>query len=100
MDVLVGLQLELPLHVEIFPTVAMERGASILVQCSACGTLVCSDATRVYRLGACPACGGGHWSPQEWPTGPFFQHGQVAKWEPWLAASRRTAWRLHESNSI
>jgi hypothetical protein len=69
-------QLELPLDIEIRPTISMQRGESRVDQCSWCGLLVCHQKRK---LGACPACGSERWWPEKRPSldgahwcGPFY----------------------------
>lgn len=76
------LQLELFADLTIEPTIAMKRGQATLVQCQACGTLVCTPEDvrrgRGVVLGPCPCCTKQVWIRQDYdgegqpyPTGPF-----------------------------
>ncbi len=73
-------QLALFPDVEIVPTPAMQRNASILLCCRHCGTLLCIPSTcaipdrpRTKRpdAGPCPSCGGKVWALCELGEGPF-----------------------------
>jgi hypothetical protein len=61
--------IDIPSHLSLFPTIAMQRGDTAVHQCAQCG-LLCV-ATTARKLGLCPSCGGGEWWRQEFPVGPF-----------------------------
>ena len=69
------MQLTLFPDLVIVPTIAMDRGESIVSQCSMCGTLVCIPSGAQNVLGPCPSCGSLRWTRQELGVGPFHRLG-------------------------